>query len=107
MRAAPADVVVCAGVGHALALTGRALHAAGARRVAVEDPSHTGTRAVLRDAGLEPVPAPVDDHGLVIDGAARGRRRARDPGPPVPDRRRARTPTGGRRSSPGRAATTP
>jgi len=67
VRAAPDDVVVCAGVGHALALAGRALHAAGARRVAVEDPSHIGTRAVLRDAGLEVTPAPVDEHGLVVD----------------------------------------
>jgi GntR family transcriptional regulator/MocR family aminotransferase len=66
VRAAAGDVVVCAGVGHALALTARALHAAGARRVAVEDPSHTGTRAVLREAGLEPLPAPVDEHGLVV-----------------------------------------
>jgi GntR family transcriptional regulator / MocR family aminotransferase len=67
VRAGERDVVVCAGVGHALALAGRALHAAGARRVAVEDPSHTGTRAVLRDAGLEPLPAPVDEHGLLVD----------------------------------------
>ena len=65
-RGGAGDVVVCSGVGHALALTGRALHAAGARRVAVEDPSHTGTRAVLREAGLEPVAAPVDEHGLVV-----------------------------------------
>ena len=66
MRAAAGDVVVCSGVGHALALTARALHAAGARRVAVEDPSHTGTRAVLREAGLDSLPAPVDEHGLVV-----------------------------------------
>jgi GntR family transcriptional regulator / MocR family aminotransferase len=67
VRATPSDVVVCAGVGHALALTGRALRAGGAERVAVEDPSHTGTRAILRDAGLELVATPVDDRGLVVD----------------------------------------
>jgi GntR family transcriptional regulator/MocR family aminotransferase len=67
VRATPSDVVVCAGVGHALALAGKALRAAGAERVAVEDPSHTGTRAVLRDAGLEPVATPVDEGGLVVD----------------------------------------
>jgi GntR family transcriptional regulator/MocR family aminotransferase len=67
VRAEPDDVVVCAGVGHALALVGRALHAAGARRVAVEDPSHTGTRAVLRDVGLELTPTPVDDYGIIVD----------------------------------------
>ena len=67
VRTTPADVMVCAGVGHALALAGRALHRAGARRVAVEDPSHAGTRAVLRDAGLEPLAAPIDEHGLVVE----------------------------------------
>ena len=68
VRTGPGGVVVCAGVGHALALAGRALHAAGGRTVVVEDPSHAGTRAVLRDAGLEPVAAPVDGDGLVVDG---------------------------------------
>ena len=58
---------MCAGVSHALALAGASLRAAGARRVAVEDPSHAGTRAVLRGAGLETAPPPVDAHGLVID----------------------------------------
>jgi len=68
VRTAPADVVVCAGVGHALALAAGALHAGGARRIVVEDPSHAGTRAVVAEAGLEPVPAPVDERGLVVDG---------------------------------------
>ena len=45
-----------------------ALRAGGARRVVVEDPSHAGTRAVVAEAGLEPVPAPVDERGLVVDG---------------------------------------
>jgi GntR family transcriptional regulator/MocR family aminotransferase len=67
VRARAADVVACAGVGHALALAGHALRVAGVERVAVEDPAHGGTRSVLRGAGLEPVPVAVDDHGMVID----------------------------------------
>jgi GntR family transcriptional regulator/MocR family aminotransferase len=35
--------------------------------LAVEDPSHRGGRATLTAAGLELVPVPVDEEGLVVD----------------------------------------
>jgi GntR family transcriptional regulator/MocR family aminotransferase len=68
VAAHPENVVVCGGVAEALALAGRCLRARGARRIAVEDPSHFGTREVLERAGLEPVPIRVDAEGL--DAAA-------------------------------------
>ncbi|GAB6902121.1 MocR-like pyridoxine biosynthesis transcription factor PdxR [Kineosporia succinea] len=39
----------------------------GHTRVAVEDPSWPGLRAVARRGGLEPVPVRVDAHGLVVE----------------------------------------
>ncbi|WP_067488001.1 MocR-like pyridoxine biosynthesis transcription factor PdxR [Actinomadura hibisca] len=36
-------------------------------RVGVEDPGYNGAKAVLAGRGLELVPCPVDEHGLVVD----------------------------------------
>jgi GntR family transcriptional regulator/MocR family aminotransferase len=66
----PADVVICTGFAQGLAITARALRAAGARVVAVEDPSDPEYRATIRDAGLDWVAIPVDEHGLVVDRLA-------------------------------------
>lgn len=63
----PADIVVSAGFAQALALVGRAMRQRGVRLVAVEDPSDPEYRAILRDAGLEPVGIPVDGHGIRVD----------------------------------------
>jgi GntR family transcriptional regulator/MocR family aminotransferase len=65
--AEPADVVAATGFAQGLALVLRALHAAGARRVAVEDPSDPEYRAAIRDAGLDWVAIPVDEAGLRVD----------------------------------------
>jgi GntR family transcriptional regulator/MocR family aminotransferase len=70
VQAAPERIVVCGGVAEALALVGRVLRAAGARRVAVEDPSHHGTRGQIAHAGLELVPVPVDAGGIDVAGLA-------------------------------------
>jgi GntR family transcriptional regulator / MocR family aminotransferase len=40
------------------------LHARGLTTVAVEDPSHHETRGQLAYGGLEPIPVPIDEHGL-------------------------------------------
>ncbi|MFF5260594.1 PLP-dependent aminotransferase family protein [Actinomadura viridis] len=37
-------------------------------RVGVEEPGYGKARAVLRARGMEMVPCPVDEHGLVVDG---------------------------------------
>jgi GntR family transcriptional regulator/MocR family aminotransferase len=64
VRAAPERIVVCGGVAEALRLTASVLRARGVTAVAVEDPSHAETQGQLAYGGLEPVPVPVDEHGL-------------------------------------------
>jgi GntR family transcriptional regulator/MocR family aminotransferase len=70
VQAAPERIVVCGGVAEALALACRALRAAGARRLAVEDPSHHQTWRLIAHAGLEPVPVPVDTAGIDVAALA-------------------------------------
>jgi GntR family transcriptional regulator/MocR family aminotransferase len=45
----------------------------GHARIAVEDPSWPGLRAVARRGGLEPVPIPVDGNGIVAEALNRHR----------------------------------
>jgi GntR family transcriptional regulator / MocR family aminotransferase len=68
--ATPDRIVVCGGVAEALALVARVLRAGGARRIAVEDPSHFETRGLLAHNGLEPVPVRVDARGIDVDALA-------------------------------------
>jgi GntR family transcriptional regulator/MocR family aminotransferase len=63
----PADIVICSGFAQGLSLIARVLGAAGARRIAIEDPSDPEYRATIGAAGLESVAIPVDDAGLRID----------------------------------------
>ncbi len=63
----PADVVICSGFAQGLSLIVRALGAAGARRVGVEDPSDPEYRATIDAAGLGWVAIPVDEVGLRVD----------------------------------------
>jgi GntR family transcriptional regulator / MocR family aminotransferase len=62
-----ADIVIVTGFAQGLALTARALAAAGAVTVAVEDPSDPEYRAAIEAAGLRWVAIPVDDDGLQVD----------------------------------------
>ncbi|MBW0134562.1 PLP-dependent aminotransferase family protein [Pseudonocardia abyssalis] len=65
VRAAADDIVVVAGVAQALALLARVL---GERtRIAVEDPGSQGAREQIAFWGLDPVPVPVDEHGVDVD----------------------------------------
>ncbi len=59
-----ADLLVTTSASDAVARACRALAAAGHTRIAVEDPGWTRLHQVARDAGLEVVPVPVDEHGL-------------------------------------------
>jgi GntR family transcriptional regulator/MocR family aminotransferase len=70
VQAAPERIVVCGGVAEALAIVGRVLRAGGARRVAVEDPSHPGTRGMIAHSGVEIVPVAVDGEGLDVAALA-------------------------------------
>ncbi|HEY8866886.1 MAG TPA: PLP-dependent aminotransferase family protein [Solirubrobacteraceae bacterium] len=63
----PERMLVTTGFLHGLALVCRALCAAGARTLAVEDPSWIALRAVARHAGLDTVRVPVDGRGLRTD----------------------------------------
>jgi GntR family transcriptional regulator/MocR family aminotransferase len=65
--ASPDEVMLCSGFVQALALVCAALKARGARAVAMEDPTLAEHREVVRAAGLEVVPIPVDEGGLRVD----------------------------------------
>jgi GntR family transcriptional regulator / MocR family aminotransferase len=71
--AEPARVVVTTGYTQSLALACHALAAAGAQRIALEDPTNPEQHQIARRAGLEPVPIPVDADGLRIDALERAR----------------------------------
>ena len=63
----PAGVVITAGFAQSLVLLCQVLRADGVRRIGIEDPSHADWRAIVRANGLEPIPIPVDQAGLVTD----------------------------------------
>jgi GntR family transcriptional regulator/MocR family aminotransferase len=71
VRAAAADperTVVCSGYAQGLALTLRALAAAGVRTLAYEDPGAPAmTAAAAAHAGMAAVPVPVDDEGVDVE----------------------------------------
>jgi len=62
----PADIVITSGFVQSLQLIARAAGRGDARRVAVEDPWHADYRRVLRSAGMEVVPVPVDEQGMQV-----------------------------------------
>ena len=67
----PESMVITNGFAQAVALVARVLMRAGTTRLAVEDP---GQRDVIRTAGelgLEVVPVPVDEGGLVVEALER------------------------------------
>ena len=64
---APDDMVVSTGFAQGVQLVASALRDAGARRIGVEDPSHPEYRDMIAAAGVEVVPVPVDDNGLVVE----------------------------------------
>jgi len=63
--AEPEQIVVVQGTAQGIEIVLRLL---GARRVAVEDPSHRTQHERIREHGLELVARPVDAEGLVVDG---------------------------------------
>jgi GntR family transcriptional regulator / MocR family aminotransferase len=65
--ASPEAVVISTGFAQGLSLVSRVLVAAGARRLATEDPSDPDTRELVRVAGLEVVGIPVDESGIRVE----------------------------------------
>ncbi|HEX6020980.1 MAG TPA: PLP-dependent aminotransferase family protein [Solirubrobacter sp.] len=59
-----ADVIMCAGAAQAFITVADAL---AGQPVAVEDPGHAEIRDLLARRGVEPVPVPVDDQGIVVE----------------------------------------
>jgi GntR family transcriptional regulator/MocR family aminotransferase len=66
VRANAGQIVVTCGARHGIALVWRALAARGARTVAIEQPGWHGVRETVVSAGLQPLPMPVDEHGLEL-----------------------------------------
>ena len=69
----PAQIVVTSGFSQSLGIVCHALARAGAKRVALEDPSGLYQRAIVARAGLEPVPVAVDAEGLCVEALGRAR----------------------------------
>ncbi len=63
----PEHIVVTNGYTQGLGLVCRALAGAGAKRIALEDPSNPEDRLIATRAGLEPVSIGVDDAGTRVD----------------------------------------
>jgi GntR family transcriptional regulator/MocR family aminotransferase len=61
------DVMICPGVCSGVTLVGRALHAEGITRIAMEEPGWQRVRHAAESAGLTVVPVPVDAEGLCVD----------------------------------------
>ncbi len=68
--AAADDVLATAGTSAAVGEVARLLPLGS--RVAVEDPGYSRAVGALRDAGVQVVPVPVDDDGLVVDALPAG-----------------------------------
>jgi GntR family transcriptional regulator/MocR family aminotransferase len=56
-----------------LSIAARALSERGVRRLAVEDPGHPDIRRIVTEAGLRPVPVPVDADGMKVHVLDRAR----------------------------------
>jgi len=68
------NLVICSGFAHGLEVVSRALRAAGAGAVAVEEYGHPGHRAIVTRQGLAAPLLSLDGRGAVIDaGGAAGR----------------------------------
>jgi GntR family transcriptional regulator / MocR family aminotransferase len=64
-------MVVCNGFAQALGLVTQIVSANGGTRLAVEDPGQRDSIRAARASGLEVVPIPVDDAGILVDALAR------------------------------------
>jgi GntR family transcriptional regulator/MocR family aminotransferase len=65
------NVVICSGFAHGVEVTSRALRAAGASAVAVEEYGHPGHRDIITRQGLQASLLPLDERGALADAAGR------------------------------------
>jgi GntR family transcriptional regulator / MocR family aminotransferase len=66
--AGPDQIIITQGTSQAIDLVLGLLRARGARRVVVEDPSHTGQRIRILHSGLALVGQKTDEEGLIVEG---------------------------------------
>jgi GntR family transcriptional regulator / MocR family aminotransferase len=71
VHADPRRIVICAGFTQAKNLVWRVLRARGATHIALEDPGQPEVRLSVLRAGMTPVPIPIDEHGLRVEGLYR------------------------------------
>ena len=62
----PERMFISAGAVHGMSILWLTLRQRGARRIAVEDPTWPAIRETIAQAGLEAVPIPVDEKGLIV-----------------------------------------
>ena len=62
----PERMFISAGAAHGMGIVWHTLRQRGAKRVAVEDPAWPAIPSTVVQAGLEPVPVAVDEHGLDV-----------------------------------------
>jgi GntR family transcriptional regulator / MocR family aminotransferase len=62
----PERMFIAAGAVHGMSILWHTIRQRGATRVAVEDPTWPAIRETIAQAGLEPVPVAVDEHGLGV-----------------------------------------
>ena len=70
VAADPANVVLCSGFAHGLAVLSRALRAAGVAELVMEEYGHRSHRAIVTSNGLAVRPLRVDDDGAVPGASA-------------------------------------
>jgi GntR family transcriptional regulator/MocR family aminotransferase len=70
------QLIVCTGCAQGLSIAARALRTRAVTRMALEDPGHPDIRRIVSEAGLVPVPVPVDEDGLRVGELERARVRA-------------------------------
>jgi GntR family transcriptional regulator/MocR family aminotransferase len=66
----PEHMVVCTGFMQGFSLLCRALRGRGVERIALEEPGWHNHRLIVEQAGLEVVPIPVDEQGIVVEALA-------------------------------------
>jgi GntR family transcriptional regulator/MocR family aminotransferase len=63
----PEHTLICASFTEAFAVLCRVLRARGVEQIALEDPGWAQHRLVAESCGMQPVPIPVDGHGVVVE----------------------------------------
>ena len=71
VRVQTGDMIICNGFAQGISLIAQVFHKRGLRRIALEDPCQPDLRRIVADAGLAPVPVPVDEGGLQVEALER------------------------------------